>query len=68
MSIGEAMALGIPCVASDVGDTKILIDDTGWIFPNNELSKLLVILEKVIKMRTSKVKIISCVIDAIIGY
>ena len=54
MSIGEAMALGIPCIASDVGDTKILIDDTGWIFPNNELSKLLVILEKVIKMRTSK--------------
>ena len=29
--IGEAMANKVPCIASDVGDTSILIGDTGWI-------------------------------------
>ncbi len=30
--LGEAMACGIPCIASDVGDSAWLVDDASWIF------------------------------------
>lgn len=29
--IGEAMACEVPCIASDVGDVKRIIGDTGWV-------------------------------------
>ena len=31
--LGEAMACGIPCIASDVGDSAWLVDDARWTFP-----------------------------------
>lgn len=33
--IGEAMACGIPCVVTDVGDSAYLVQDTGLVIPPN---------------------------------
>lgn len=47
-AIGEAMACGLPCVVTDVGDSAILVGDTGRVVPPRDPEALAAALSSVL--------------------
>lgn len=48
--VGEAMAAGVPCVATDVGDCAYIIGDTGRIVPAGDMARLASGVEAMLKL------------------
>ena len=38
--VSEAMACGTPCIVTDVGDSRTIVSDTGWLCPPSSPSSL----------------------------
>ena len=50
VSIAEAMAMGLPCVVTDVGDTAHLLGDTGALVARNDADQFVAALVAMIEL------------------
>jgi glycosyltransferase involved in cell wall biosynthesis len=58
--IGEAMATGIPCVSTDVGDAGWLIGETGRVVPRNDPERFATALVDLLDMNAAERHELGC--------
>ncbi len=52
--VGEAMACGVPCAVTDVGDSSLIVDKTGVVVPPAEPEALARAMEKLLQLPMEK--------------
>lgn len=52
--LGEAMACGVPCVVTDVGDSAYIVGDTGRIVASDDMAGLAAALEALLSLSPSE--------------
>jgi glycosyltransferase involved in cell wall biosynthesis len=52
--LGEAMAIGIPCITTDVGDSAEIVNDTGMVVPPNDDKALTKEMEAILTMSVAE--------------
>jgi len=65
-ALGEAMACNVPCVVTDVGDSAIIVGDTGFVVPSRDSQTLAKALEKMIETRKDRKRNISTIRQRIV--
>ena len=53
--IAEAMASGIPCIATNVGDSKYIVGETGWIVNPRDPKELFQSMHKVMNLNKEEI-------------
>lgn len=54
--LGEAMATGVPCVTTDVGDARAVVGATGWVVPPRDSTALAQALSSAIDVPAEELK------------
>lgn len=54
--IGEAMATGVPCICTNVGDAKIILGDTGYVVKPGYVDELANAMMRMVKIGNDKRK------------
>jgi glycosyltransferase involved in cell wall biosynthesis len=52
--LGEAMSCAVPCVATDAGDSRIIIGNTGIVVPIGDASSLAAGILQIVRMGTAE--------------
>lgn len=61
--LGEAMACGVPCVATDVGDSGLVIGDAGQLVPPKDPAALKTAMQRVLDRKSSAAEIRRRIVD-----
>ena len=52
--LAEAMASGVPCISTSIGDSKKIIGDTGWVLTTQKPKEIVLALKEIIEMKKNK--------------